>query len=186
MASRSPAHALHGRRARSAIALSSAVASAPLVLGCPQLLDDRFHSKEVSAELDADVLATGAGGGGDVSKGGSGGASAGTGGVGMAGAAGAAAASGGSGAGAAGQPGEDPAPCVAFGEFGTPELVTGLGLGGELWGPALSSDGAWLAFSEALGMAEDIFLANRAQGSAFGAASRVTGISSNDPEGTPS
>ena len=172
------------------MALASAIASALLVLGCPQLLDDGFRSERAPVGPDERIPATGGGGGGDVG-GAAGGGSAGEGGAGTGGASGggggASAAAGAPSGGAAGQPGDagSPAPCVAFGEFGPPELVTGLGLSGELWGPALSRDGAQLVFSEAVGTAEDIFLATRAQGSAFGSASSVTGISTTDAEGTP-
>jgi len=179
----------HGRLAwRSPVALASLLASAQLVLGCPQLLEDGFRAEPAPLDPEQRTPATGGSGGDDVG-GGAGGGTAGEGGAGRGGggSGGAGAAAGASSGGAAGQPSDagSPAPCVAFGAFGAPERVTGLGLSGELWGPALSRDGASLAFSEAVGTAEDIFLATRAQGSVFNPASSLSGISSADPEGTP-
>ena len=73
-----------------------------------------------------------------------------------------------------------------LGEFTTPEVITGLGRTGALWGPNLSADGATLAFSEVLNNVEDVFTSNRGRNGAFGPAAPAPGI--NTPaasEGTP-
>jgi Tol biopolymer transport system component len=158
------------------------LASAQLVLGCPQLLDDGFRSDPAKLGSDDPLSGNGGEAGSDVGGGATGGR-AGAGG-GAAGRGNAGTPSGGGAAGGSSDAG-GPSPCAAFGPFGTPELVTGLALAGELWGPALSRDGATLALSEALDGAEDVFLAARVQGSAFGPAAKVAGISTASAEGTP-
>jgi Tol biopolymer transport system component len=45
--------------------------------------------------------------------------------------------------------------------FGPPEQLTGFGLTGNLWGPALSSDGLTLYFSSDAGSSEDLYVATR-------------------------
>ena len=179
--SRSSAHASRGRiSGRSPVALASALASAQLILGCPQLLDDGFRPEAPTLGPDTPNAGTGGSGGGDVGVSGTGGGGR----VAFGGAAGVAGSSGSGGAAGPSDAGR-PSTCVAFGEFGAPELITGLALSGELWGPSLSPDGTRLALSEAVGGVEDVFVATRVQGSVFGPASKVAGISTAAAEGTP-
>jgi Tol biopolymer transport system component len=77
-----------------------------------------------------------------------------------------------------------PAECT-LGEFTPPELITGLGRTGSLWGPNLSADGKTLAFSE-LDTNEDVFTSTRGANGAFGSAQPAPGINSPGAnEGTP-
>lgn len=79
----------------------------------------------------------------------------------------------------------DPCPC-SRGPFGAPELVTGLGIEGNVFGPALSADGSTLFFS-AIDGDEDIFTATRAgRGTVFAGATRVANVNDDTSEdGTP-
>lgn len=79
----------------------------------------------------------------------------------------------------------DPCPC-SRGPFGAPELVTGLGINGNVFGPALSADGLTLFFSTIDGD-EDIFVATRAdRGTAFSSATRVANVNGDESDdGTP-
>ena len=85
---------------------------------------------------------------------------------------------------------EPPAPCTAFGPFGEPELITGLGLQAPTMGPVFSADGLTLFFST-LGTAEapdeNIFSARRQPGSAqFEPAALVPNLDAGgSEEGTP-
>lgn len=77
-------------------------------------------------------------------------------------------------------------PCTApeLGAFQAPELVAGLGVSGDLWGPSLSADGLTLVFGA--GFPENIFAATRtAQAAPFSAASALAGVNSAANEGTP-
>lgn len=166
-------------------------------LGCPQLLEDEFISFEGTggassggSAAGSDTSAgTGGAGGSGVSPAGSGGAGGagvggstsqtGTGGTGGAGGTG-------TGTGGTGSGGTNGAPRCTFGEFSAPELITGLGRDGALYGPALSGNGLVLAFSESVDDGpEDIFLSQRtATDAAFGAAAPATGVNTPDAEGT--
>jgi Tol biopolymer transport system component len=79
----------------------------------------------------------------------------------------------------------DPCPCDD-GPFGEPELVLGLGVADESFGPAPSADGLTLLFS-AVGADEDIFFATRGdRANGFFEASAVAGVDQPDTdEGTP-
>lgn len=79
----------------------------------------------------------------------------------------------------------DPCPC-SRGPFGAPALVTGLGIDGNVFGPALSADGSTLFFS-AIDEDEDIFTATRAgRGTVFAGATRVANVNDDTSEdGTP-
>ncbi len=79
----------------------------------------------------------------------------------------------------------DPCPC-SVGPFGAPELVTGLGIDGESFGPALSADSLTLFFSS-IGVDENIFFATRESRSAgFTSAASVSGLDvGGSEEGTP-
>lgn len=79
----------------------------------------------------------------------------------------------------------DPCPC-STGPFGPPELVRGLGLDTDVFGPALSADGLSLFFSSIDGD-EDIFSATRAdRGSEFTSATRVANLDEEgSADGTP-
>jgi Tol biopolymer transport system component len=85
---------------------------------------------------------------------------------------------------------EPAAPCAAFGAFGEPELITGLGLAQTL-GPVFSADGLTLFFSTlgdgTEGADEDIFSARREQaGAEFGPAALVPNLDAGgSEEGTP-
>jgi hypothetical protein len=68
--------------------------------------------------------------------------------------------------------------------WGVPELITGLGVPGELWGPALSDDARTLVFGG--GGPEDIYMATRAgRGAAFSPARPITEVNTAADEGTP-
>src|SRR5688572_31361258 len=87
----------------------------------------------------------------------------------------------------------------ASGDFGAPELVTGLDVPGSAFGPSLTNDGLTLFFSLIDGVGddgsplgpnendEDIFLATRAtRNASFGKASLVDGLDEDgSEEGTP-
>jgi Tol biopolymer transport system component len=92
---------------------------------------------------------------------------------------------GGTGVGEPPPPPCDPCPCDD-GPFGEPELVRGLGVTDESFGPAPSADGLTLLFSS-VGADEDIFFAtrdNRANG--FLDVSEITGVDQPETdEGTP-
>jgi hypothetical protein len=87
-------------------------------------------------------------------------------------------------------PGASPVRCPAgFGAFEVPELVTGLGIEGNVFGPVLSADGTTLIFSSipSDGQDEDIFSATRSErGAAFSAAVPIEGLDAGgSTEGTP-
>jgi Tol biopolymer transport system component len=158
--------------------------AAALALACPQLLDDRFRDDPPGNPGRVEPNAgRGAGGedAGNQSEGGSAG-------VGNGGAesaeAGRPATAGTGGASSGTDSGATPG-CSAYGEFTTPERLTGLARSGALWGPSLSRDGVTLAFAEEVGGLEDIYFANRAQGSVFGAAATAQTINTSANEGTP-
>lgn len=75
----------------------------------------------------------------------------------------------------------DPDPCRAFGPFGAPEPLTGLGLDVDSFGPVFSADGLTLFFS-AVGEDEDIFSAVREPHSAH--CSPATAVPNLDAGGT--
>jgi len=83
------------------------------------------------------------------------------------------------------QPAVPPA-CEAFGPFGTPEAVEGLGLSGDVLGPVFSADGLTMYFSE-LGSDENIFSATRqSRGAQFQQAQQVPNLDlDGSQEGTP-
>jgi hypothetical protein len=172
---------------------------------CPQLLDDGFGTPTIGAggatiggsagmgtagsgrppETAGGSAGVGAGGtsstGGRAGAGGAdatGGSSA-SGSGGSAGSAGSAAIAGGTG-------GSGGATTCSLGPFSTPEVITGLGRSGALYGPSLSRNGRVLAFSESIDDApEDIFFAQRDdRDSPFGAAVPATGVNTTDAEGT--
>jgi hypothetical protein len=174
--------------------------------GCPQLLDDGFGNLTIGAGgtspggsggattmgsagiPDSAGGSAGASAGGIGSTGGTGSVSAGAGGAGATGgtstsntggSAGASGANGGSG-------GVSGATSCNFGPFSTPQLITGLGRSGALYGPSLSGNGLVLAFSESIDDdPEDIFLAQRDdRDSPFGVAVPATGVNTSDAEGT--
>jgi len=69
-------------------------------------------------------------------------------------------------------------------EFAAPQPVQGLGLSGDIWGPALSRDGRSLIVSA--GVPEDLFQATRTDtGRTFSTASALSAINTAEPEGTP-
>jgi hypothetical protein len=81
----------------------------------------------------------------------------------------------------------EPTPaCAAFGPFGPPAVVGGLGLSGDLLGPVFSADALTLYFSQ-LGSDEDIFRATRrSRSSEFGQAQPVPNLDvDGSEEGTP-
>jgi Tol biopolymer transport system component len=88
-------------------------------------------------------------------------------------------------------PPEPPPPCTAFGAFGAPELITGLGLDAQhTLGPVFSADGLTLFFSTlgaGEGADENIFSAQRKQGgSQFAPATLVPNLDAGgSDEGTP-
>jgi Tol biopolymer transport system component len=79
-----------------------------------------------------------------------------------------------------------PAACQAFGPFGAPEAIAGLGLSGDVLGPAFSADGLTIYFSE-LGSDENIFSATRqSRGAEFEQAQQVANLDvDGSQEGTP-
>lgn len=76
--------------------------------------------------------------------------------------------------------------CV-LGPFEAPQLITGLGLTGTLWGPALSGDGLTLYFGAVENSGgEHIYRAKRTnRGTVFAAAERIAALASNASDGTP-
>jgi hypothetical protein len=180
--------------------------------GCPQLLDDGFGNLTIGAGAGgtspggsggATTMASagapdsvggsaGAGAGGTGSTGGTGSVSAGAGGAGATGGAsgGASTSNAGGSAGVAGANGGTGgaagATSCSFGPFSTPQVITGLGRSGALYGPSLSGNGLVLAFSESIDDdPEDIFLAQRDdRDSPFGLAVPATGVNTSDAEGT--
>jgi hypothetical protein len=81
-----------------------------------------------------------------------------------------------------------PPPSCELGEFGPLEKISGLGLSGPLWGPALSTADTALFFASAAGGgAEQIFFTSRSNGSStqFLAAGPVPELASNASDGTP-
>jgi WD40-like Beta Propeller Repeat len=76
--------------------------------------------------------------------------------------------------------------CEAFGPFGAPEAINGLGLSGDVLGPVFSADGLTIYFSE-LGSDENIFSATRqSQGAEFEQAQQVANLDvEGSEEGTP-
>jgi WD40-like Beta Propeller Repeat len=170
--------------------------------GCPQMLDDEFvmsHGGDAGGKVAGDDSR------GDSGAGGQGGAS---GGGGPGGAGGESGGPGGAG-GDAGAGGSEPsdlcgdqsqnqgetgvdcggpcAPCpCAWSAFTTPELVTGLGRTGDLWGANLSFDGLTLTFAESDGVSlEKVFAARRDEGAAFLAATELLTINTANTQGTP-
>jgi hypothetical protein len=73
------------------------------------------------------------------------------------------------------------------GEFGAPEPVTGLGVAGALFGPALSGDGGTLYFGVSAGGTEQIYRATRGSRdtAAFSLATEIPLVNSPALEGTP-
>jgi OOP family OmpA-OmpF porin len=70
--------------------------------------------------------------------------------------------------------------------FGAPELVTGLGLSGSSWAPAISADGLTLYFSNDSAGSEDVYQATRSdRGSAFSAAVALSALDTSDDDGAP-
>jgi hypothetical protein len=67
--------------------------------------------------------------------------------------------------------------------FSEPERITGLGLTGDHWGPALFPDAGRLVFSA--GAPERIYLAERTGGAAFGPAALLAGVNQGMSDGTP-
>jgi hypothetical protein len=68
--------------------------------------------------------------------------------------------------------------------FADPQPITGLDVGGDLWGPALFDEGRGLVFSA--GEPEDIFVAWRSDaGTSFGAARPVSGVDTSWLDATP-
>lgn len=68
--------------------------------------------------------------------------------------------------------------------WGAPQRITGLGVGGDLWGPALSEDARTLVFGG--GAPENIFLASRAdRGVVFSPARPIAEVNTAADEGTP-
>jgi Tol biopolymer transport system component len=79
----------------------------------------------------------------------------------------------------------DPCPCGA-GPFGEAELVRGLGVGGDTFGPAPSADGLTLFLSAVDGDENILFATRQTRGNAFGPATSVPGVNRADSEdGTP-
>lgn len=76
--------------------------------------------------------------------------------------------------------------CEAFGPFGAPEAISGLGLSGHVLGPVFSADGLTIYFSE-LGTDENILRATRqSHGAEFGQAQLVPNLDvGGSQEGTP-
>lgn len=74
-----------------------------------------------------------------------------------------------------------------LGPFGAPELVTGLGVNAELFGPSLSADGLTLYFAAAFGGTEHIYVATRSgtDTAQFSEAVELTSTSSAALDGTP-
>lgn len=69
--------------------------------------------------------------------------------------------------------------------FGTPERITGLGLAGSLWAPALSADGLTL-YLAAVTSSEDLYQATRAErGAVFSPAVALDTLNSAAGEGSP-
>jgi Tol biopolymer transport system component len=159
---------------------------APLVLaGCPQLMDDEF---EVSASQPSTPGAAGGSSANVLGSSGSGGSGnqAGTG-AGPAASDDALCADGlMSGSELGIDCGGDCQPCGCDGTFGEPELITGLGLTGKLWGPTPSRDNRTLYFSLAVDDRENIYQATRSdRGSAFNAATPLGSMNSTELDGTP-
>jgi Tol biopolymer transport system component len=74
----------------------------------------------------------------------------------------------------------------SWNELGAPELISGLGITGEPWGPALSADGTTLYFALNDGADERIMRATRAdRTSTFTAATDVENVQSSAYDGTP-
>jgi hypothetical protein len=68
--------------------------------------------------------------------------------------------------------------------FADPQPITGLGVSGDLWGPALFDEGRGLVFGA--GQPEDIFLSFRSDaGTAFALARPVSGVNTSWLDGTP-
>lgn len=163
---------------------------AALALGCVD--GDALFAPIVLADSGASGAGTGSSGGPSGDLGGAGGrepAVGGTGAGGMGGAAGSRAEPELGGGAAPVRPDAgapcDPCPC-AVGAFGAPEVVTGLGVPGDLFGPAFSADARTLFFS-ALGADESIYAATREDRSAsFSSATLVPNIDAGGTdEGTP-
>jgi len=159
--------------------------------GCPQVLDDEFVMGD-GVGVGGSVASNGVGGGGSAGGGGQGGAGRQSGAGGDAGAGGSEAPDLCSDqAQNQGETGVDcggpcvPCPC-AWSAFSTPELVTGLGRTGDLWGSNLSFDGLTLTFAESDGVSQEkVFFARRDEGAAFLAATELSTINTADTQGTP-
>jgi Tol biopolymer transport system component len=91
--------------------------------------------------------------------------------------------------GVVGDGGTSPDGCPpGFEAFGTPELVsTGFAAPGELFGPALATDGLRLYFSVSFAGSEEIYMATRGsrETAVFGNASPVVSLNSPSLEGSP-
>ena len=79
-----------------------------------------------------------------------------------------------------------PCTCRTWGAFGAAEMITGLGLSGELWGVTLSADGLTVFLAVGSGGGQDLFTATRPdRGTTFSAATPVSSINTPDVEKAP-
>jgi Tol biopolymer transport system component len=78
-------------------------------------------------------------------------------------------------------------PVCTSGDFGTPELVTGLGLPPSVYGPSVTADGTGLYFSHVTGgeATEDLYFSSRSAAGASFAAAVSLEINSAFQDGTP-
>jgi hypothetical protein len=77
------------------------------------------------------------------------------------------------------------APCLCAGDFGEPDLVTGVGTAGNYYSPSLSLDNQTLYFSRELDGDEDLYLARRDdRGSAFSGATSLDSLNTYGLEGS--
>jgi Tol biopolymer transport system component len=164
--------------------VGSALLLALTAPGCPQLLDDHFQTSDGGLASPPGGLSSGSDSGGSDSGGSTGsGATAGEPAVGPGGSA------GGGGSTAAGAPSDAGAPACAWGAFGEPEKITGLGFGptASQWGPALAADGATLILSSSLpGGFDSLYQATRSdRGSVFSGAIALTSLNGSANSGTP-
>ncbi|MEY4546056.1 MAG: hypothetical protein RL685_2251 [Pseudomonadota bacterium] len=167
-------------------ALAAAVA---LLCACPQLLDDDFSLHGIGLDDAVGNVPNGGSSGGDDAAGNqAAGGNASGGAPGVGGAAGASSVGGSSGAAAAGAAGTAGASGIDLSgcAFGEPQLLTGLGLSGSMWGPSLSADGLTLYFSSDAAGSEDLYQATRsARGTTFAAAVPLDGLNTGAGEGSP-
>ncbi len=77
-----------------------------------------------------------------------------------------------------------PCPCT-WGPFGAPELITGLGLTGDLWSVSLSADGLTMYVTEQTSDGANIYVATRPdRGTVFSAATLVPNVNTTNLEWT--